>query len=461
MTALLVGCLLAAAAGVAVGSDRGAGGAADDPNAWLAGYLRYDTTNPPGNEGPAVAYLARILHRHGVATQTFFTADGRASLYARLEGRSDDGGLLLLHHVDVVPAEEGWSREPFAGDVVDGELWGRGAIDVKSLGIAHLAAFVDLAAAARRGELERDVAFLAVADEESGGVRGTAWLLEQHSEIFAGISGALGEGGSARQVNGRLLWWGVETAQKRPLWLRVKTRGRPGHASGLNPDSANHHLILALARMLELPHRWKVTDPVRRYLGALAPLHKGPLARRFADPDAWVGPDGPREFMAPGQAALFLDTVQVTVLSAGERINVVPAEAVARIDVRLLPDTDSDAFLRRLREALGPEVEVEVLLTSPPTPPSPVDGPLYRTVASVLGSEAPVVPAFISGFTDSRYLRARGIDTYGVSPFALEPQLLRGIHGPDERIPLAELERGVERMRRIVAAYAATPAAGR
>jgi acetylornithine deacetylase/succinyl-diaminopimelate desuccinylase-like protein len=432
------------------------GSAVGDPADWLAGYLRFDTVNPPGHEGPAVAYLARILHRHGVTTRTFFTADGRASLYARLEGRDDEGGLLLLHHVDVVPAGEGWSRDPFAAEVVDGELWGRGAIDVKSLGIAHLAAFLDLAA--RRDELQRDVVFLAVADEESGGGQGTAWLLEHHPELFAGVGGVLGEGGSARQVNGRLLWWGVETAQKRPLWLEVRAHGRPGHASGLNPGSANHLLIQALSRLLALPPHWQVTDPVRRYLGALAPLHRGKLARHFADPDAWVGPDGPRDFMLPGQAALFLDTVQVTVLSAGERINVVPAEAVARIDVRLLPDTDADAFLARAREALGPDVELEVLLTSPAAPPSPVDSPLYRAVAAVLGDEGPVVPAFISGFTDARYLRSRGIPTYGVSPFALEPQLLRGIHGPDERIPLAEFERGVERMRHMVSAYATAPA---
>lgn len=335
-------------------------------------------------------------------------------------------------------------------------MWGRGAIDVKSLGVAHLAAFLDLAAAPEA--LERDVAFLAVADEESGGVRGLAWLLESHPELFAGLGAAYGEGGSNKVANGRLIWWGVETAQKRPMWLAARAAGRAGHASGLNPSNAVHALVQGLDRVLALPREWRVSDPVRRYLRALAPLHEGGWRERYADPDAWIGPEGPRGPMSPGQSNLFLDSVQVTVLDAGERINVVPPVARAELDVRLLPDTDADAFLARLREAAGPRVELEVLLASPPAPPSPVDHPAYRAAAEVL--DGPVVPAFIAGFTDSRYLRARGIATYGVSPFLLEPQLLRGIHGPDERIPVAELERGVERMTAVVRRYATTPVAG-
>lgn len=425
--------------------------AAPAPAVWLANYLLIDTTNPPGDEAAAARFLARILHRYGIATRTFFHQEGRASVYARIDGRRADGALLLLHHLDVVPAGEGWSRDPFAAEVVDGELWGRGAIDAKSLGIAHLVAFLALAEAGE--ELERDVIFLAVADEENGG-GGTAWLWRHHPELFVGVGGVLGEGGIAKQVNGRLLWWGVETAQKRPLWLEVRARGRAGHASGLNPGNAVHTLVAALARLDSRQRRWKVTAPVRRYLRALAPLHQGATAERFADPDAWVGPAGPRGPMAPGQANLFLDSVQITVLKAGERINVVPSLARARIDVRLLPDTDAESFLAELRESLGPHVDVEVLLDSPAAAASPVDGRLYHTLETVLGPEAPVVPAFIAGFTDSRFFRARGVPTYGVTPFALEPQLLRGIHGVDERIPVEELLRGVERMKEIVRVYA-------
>jgi acetylornithine deacetylase/succinyl-diaminopimelate desuccinylase-like protein len=215
-----------------------------EPAEWLRGYLRFDTTNPPGGEAAAVAYLARILHRNGIATQTLVAPGGRASLYARLEGRREGDGLLLHHHVDVVAPGPDWTVPPFEGMVRDGALWGRGAIDVKSLGIAHLATLVALR---REGiQPERDVAFLAVADEESGGASGTAWLWRHHPELFEGIGAVYCEGGTNRAPRGNVEWWGLEVAQKRPLWLRVTAHGRPGHASGLNPHSAMHKLIGAL-----------------------------------------------------------------------------------------------------------------------------------------------------------------------------------------------------------------------
>lgn len=420
---------------------------------WLRGYLRFDTTNPPGGEAAAVAYLAAILHRNGIATQTLVTPDGRASLYARIEGRERGGGLLLHHHVDVVPPGAGWSVPPFEGLVRDGALWGRGAIDVKSLGIAHLAALIALRREGVRPE--RDVALLAAADEESGGENGTAWLWRRHPELFDGIGAVYGEGGTNRAPRGEVVWWGLEVAQKRPLWLRVTTSGRPGHASGLNPHSAMHQLVRALDRVLELPPRWHVSPAARIFFGAVAPLEGGQRAR-FADLDAWIGPEGPRGGMLPGLPNYFLDTVQITVIEGGERINVVPGEVSALLDVRLLPDTDGEVFLERLRSALGNDVTVEVLLTSPPAEPAPIGHPAYEAAAAVLGEEAPVVPAFIAGFTDSRYFRERGVATYGLSPFVLEGKVLRGIHGADERIPLEELDRGVARMQRIVARYAGT-----
>jgi acetylornithine deacetylase/succinyl-diaminopimelate desuccinylase-like protein len=429
-----------------------------EPARWLQGYLRIDTTNPPGREGRAAAYLAEILRREGIPSRLLATPDGRTSLYARLPasppragaGRGG-GGLLLLHHLDVGPAGPGWSVPPFAGTVRDGRLWGRGAIDDKSLGIAHLAAFVELK---RRGvPLARDVVFLAVADEESGGGRGVAWLLAEHPGLFAGVGAALGEGGRNQQVNGRLLWWGVEVAQKRPLWLAVEARGRGGHASGLNPGSATHRLVQGLARVLALPPRWRVTEPARAYLSALAPLHGGRLGALLADVDRALVPGRPPAGLPPGMANLLLDSVQVTMLAAGERINVTPQRATARIDVRLLPDTPAGPFLEAVEEALGDGVTTRVLLSSPPGTASPTGAGIYRLLERELGREAPVVPAFVPGFTDSRHLRGRGIPTYGFSPFALEPGDTLGIHGPDERIPLEELDRGVARMRAVVTAF--------
>jgi acetylornithine deacetylase/succinyl-diaminopimelate desuccinylase-like protein len=425
---------------------------------WLQQYLRIDTSNPPGNEHKAAAFLAGILHGEGIPTRLVVTPEGRTNLYARLSSpRSGGRAVLLLHHMDVVAAGPGWRVGPFSGLVRDGLLWGRGAIDDKSLGIAQLSAFIDLKR--RRVPLERDVIYMAVADEENGGLRGVGWLWAEHPELFKGVEAVMGEGGRSQVVNGKVLWWGIEVAQKRPLWLEVHTSGRGGHGAGLNPESANHQLVKGLARLLAVPLRWRVTPPARQYLRAIAPLHNDHWKRIFLNIDQVVPESGPKEFLLPGMGNLFLDTVQVTVLRGGQRINVIPARAAARLDIRLLPDTNAEAFLADVRRALGSDIEVKILLTSPPAAPSPAGGRFYDALARVLKEQGPVVPTFVPGFTDSRFFRERGIAAYGVSPFALSSEDSMGIHNPNERIPLAELDRGVERVRRALSLYASPASA--
>lgn len=424
---------------------------------WLQQYVRVDTSNPPGNEQRAADFLAGLLGKEGIASRVVRNPEGRANLWARLASPASGGrAVLLLHHMDVVPAGPGWSVQPFAGEVRDGSLWGRGTLDDKSLGIVQLAALVNLKR--RRVPIARDVIFLAVADEENGGQGGTAWLLAQHPELFQGVEAVIGEGGRSQTgAGGKLLWWGIEVAQKRPLWLEVSTSGRGGHGAGLNPESASHQLIKGLARLLGAPPRFHVSAPVRDYSRAIAPLQNPHWQRVFGNIDAVIAENGPKEFLMPGMANLFLDTVQVTVLRGGERINVIPETAVARIDVRLLPDTDSVAFLKEVRRLLGPGFGVKVLVTSPPSTPSPAAGRLYLAMERALKPEGPVVPTFIAGFTDSRFFRERGIPAYGLSPFLLGPEETQGIHGANERIPLRELDRGVVRMRQILSFYVSAP----
>jgi acetylornithine deacetylase/succinyl-diaminopimelate desuccinylase-like protein len=440
----LLGILLPAPAPAAAGLSEGA--------RWLQGYLRIDTSNPPGNEARAADFLEGILKSAGIPARRIVTPSGRTNLWARLSSPTSGGkAVVLLHHMDVVAPGPGWTVPPFGGLIKDGRLWGRGALDDKSLGIAQLAAFVELK---RRGRpLARDVVFLAVADEESGGGEGTGWLLANHPELFAGVEGVIGEGGRNQVTGGRLLWWGIEVAQKRPLWLEVLANGRGGHASGLNPGSAVHLLVSGLARMLALPFRYRVTPAARAYVQALAPLHNEHWRRILGNIDRVVGEKGPSEFLLPGMENLFLDTVQVTVVQGGERINVIPEKARALVDVRLLPDTDSQALLATLKEALGKDLTVKVVLTSRPAPPSPAAGRVWAAMAAALARQAPVVPAMIPGFTDSRYFRERGIAAYGLSPFALDGNDQRGIHGTDERIPISELDRGIERTRELLSFY--------
>ncbi len=421
-------------------------GAASREVDWLAGYVRIDTRNPPGGETVAAEYLAGLLHAEGIATELLVPPSGRASLLARLPATVPDApAIVLLHHLDVVPPGEGWSSAPFSGETRDGALWGRGTIDCKGLGIAQLAAFLDAATLpVRRSTL----LYLAVAGEESGGGEGAGWILAHHRDRLGVVEGVLNEGGANRAVGDRTLVWGIEIAQKRPLWLELSASGRPGHGAMANPESAAHQLIRALDRVLAAPRPWRVTAAARAHFAAAAkvdPQAARILARLDALEGLQIRPEG-----LPAIDALFTDTLQVTMLEGADQVNVVAPRASARLDIRLLPDSDETAFLAALAERLGPGIEIRVLLDAPPTASSPIDSRLFRALSTELGSRAPVVPVFIPAITDSRYFRALGIPAYGFSPFALDGTLLARVHGPDERIPLAAFDRGVAIYRQLV-----------
>jgi len=426
----------------------------DQATAWLQRYVQIDTTNPPGNEDRAASMLADILHREGIATSLFVSPSGRVSLYAKLtSGHPENGALVLLHHMDVVPAGPDWMLDPFGGAIQEGELWGRGSIDDKSLGIAHLAAF--LALHRNHVPLTRDVVFLATADEESGGGKGTGWLFEAHPELFEHVAAVLTEGGANRSVKDRVLWWGVEVTQKRPLWLEVSAHGEGGHGSRLDRNSAADRLVRGLARIVSRPPDWHISHDAKNYFESIARFQPAQYRQAYTKLDELAANGRLQEILLPGQPTYFLDTVQVTRLRAGERVNVIPAEASAQLDVRLLPDTDSQAFLDSMKKLLGPGLQVEVLLKSPPVSASPSSGPIWDCVTEVLGKTAPVVPSFIAGVTDARYFRRHGIPAYGVSPFALDGIEMRGVHGVDEAIPVTAFEQGVDLMTRIVQRCAA------
>jgi acetylornithine deacetylase/succinyl-diaminopimelate desuccinylase-like protein len=423
--------------------------AADQATPLLQQYLRIDTSNPPGNEALAAGMLADLLHRQGLSTRLLVSRNGRTSLYSRLEGGpSATGAVILMHHMDVVPPAPGWSTPPFSGKSEDGFIWGAGAVDDKSLGIAHLMAFLDLA---RRGEpLAHDVIFLAVADEETGGSEGTAWLLDRHAELFEDTIAVLTEGGSNRAFRGKLAWWGIEVAQKRPLWLRVSARGRGGHGSTASLATAPAQLLRGLARLLERSRDYRITEEARIFFEGLERIAPGKDEPWLAHVERAIENGTIESKLPPGQHNLFLDTVQVTVLEAGRQVNAVPARASAMIDIRLLPDADTDQTLDEIRQLLGPDISVEVLLQAPPAEPTPIDTAFYECLEGELHSEAPVVPSFIAGVTDARYFRERGIPAYGFSPFSLSPGDAQGVHGVDERILLRAFERGVVTMTRLV-----------
>ena len=416
----------------------------DDATDWLRQYIRFDSSTPEGTLA-AGAFLRDLLHREGIPTRWIVSPSGQPFLYARSgQAESTSRALLLLHHIDVVPAGDGWSQAPFAADVVGEDLFGRGSIDDKSLGIAHLVSFLRFHRRAQ--EPRREVVFLAVSGEEDGGMDGLGWLLESHPELFEGVEAVLTEGGNNRVYGDQLAWWGLEVTQKRPLWLKATASGRPGHGSSLNLHSAPHRLIRGLSYLVERPRNYRLTDEARDFLEAAAPMESPAFQAVVSNLDQILTDPEPEKHLLPAMPNYLLDTVHVNGLAAGDRVNVTPGEATAWIDVRLLPDTDQATFLESLRTEVGDDVLLEVLLSSPVVPPSPTDRPLYRCLEGALQPQAPVIPVFITAITDARFIRARGIAAYGFSPFILGAKELRGIHGSNEHIPLEVFAQGLETM---------------
>jgi acetylornithine deacetylase/succinyl-diaminopimelate desuccinylase-like protein len=409
---------------------------------WLSQYIRIDTSNPPGGEVHAADYLVQVLRREGVAARVIPSMPGRANVYARLKGRTRGNGLALVHHMDVVPAEpEGWSVPPFGGLVQDGQVWGRGALDAKGVGIAHLAAFI---AVKRSGyPLETDLVFLATADEESGGDAGLGWLTENRPELLQGIGYAITEGGTNVIRDGNLVYLGVEVTQKVPVWLRVTATGSSGHSAFQPSETASHRLVRGLDRLLRYQWPLSVHPAVARYFKSVAPFLPPDLQERMSQPEELIRtPDLIRRF-DPLHQSLLRNTVAVTVLRAGSKTNQAPEHAMAELDCRLLPSQDPEDFVEAVRQIINdPSIEIEPILQGSAAS-SPAASRLFDAVRQVtlrLEPGATVGTFVLPGFSDARWLRNQGIVSYGLDPFRLGEGQSAGIHGTDERIPVSELE---------------------
>ncbi len=415
----------------------------------LGEYLRIDTSNPPGNEARGAEFLGDVLRGEGIGFQLYESAPGRSSLLARLEGSGGGKPLILLNHIDVVPANpENWQVHPFSGEVADGFVWGRGALDMKGMGVMELMAFI---AAARGGlELERDVIFLAVADEEAGGHYGARMLLEEHGhELEAGV--VINEGGYAVMdlLPGRPFFM-VASAEKYGYGLRLTRHGVGGHGSMPTGQGALERLVPALARLLERARPVSINPTMRDFFARLAE-HWEILAPYREDGD----PETLRRLVEenaldaiPALSAVLRDTVSLNMLNAGIKINVIPDEAEAFLDCRLLPETQEDEFLAYVRTSLhDPETKIEVFTDMGRAPASPTQGPCFEAIErAVLANypDAAVSPFMVSGLSDSRFFRARGVPCYGIIPARLGLADLARIHGVDERIAARDVREGVK-----------------
>ena len=423
-------------------------------------YFRINTTNPPGNEAETMRWFARIFQQEGIPFDTASSAPGRGNIWARLRGGSQPA-LVLLHHMDVVPADpKYWNSDPFAATTKDSVVFARGALDTKTLGIVELEAFLALHRA--KVPLDRDVIFMATADEEAGGNFGAGWVVKNHPEAFKGAGILLNEGGDGTLGEDGRIQFGVEVTQKTPLWLKLTSVGKPGHGSTPPPASAVNRLIRALDRLQTYEFTPRVIPAVKSYLTAIAPSAPDKWKAGFADPSKLIADHNTLmelQVEQPAVAGLLRNTCSITMLQASNKINVIPPEAQAQVDCRLLPDQDRDAFLREFAAAINdPSITVETIIGFSAAVSS-TETPLYRAIVDVIRRGYPsasIAPSVSTGFTDSHWFRDLGIASYGFAPFLIPAAEEGGVHGNNERISIENIRKGTAMMVDLVRGVAAT-----
>lgn len=429
----------------------------------LQALLRTDTTNPPGNETPAAELCARSLSSAGLDPVLVGRTPERMNVIARLRGDGSLPPLLLNAHLDVVPAEAAsWSRPPFAGEIHDGWLWGRGAIDMKNMAAMSIAVLNRLAR--EKAKLKRDVIFCGSADEEAGSAEGAVWLVENHPELVRAEYG-LGEAGGFTLHLAGATFFPVQVAQKGVLWLTMRARGEPGHGSIPRRRGAVAKLAEAVAKVAAARLPAHATPELKRFVSGLASGLKAPA--RAALPLLATESIGPLALRAAGDTsfarsfgALLSNTASPTVLRAGSKTNVHPGVAECVIDGRTLPGQTRDSFLRELRAVVGDEVELEPFLEIDPAV-FPHQTPLFDLIARTLHElepEAKVVPCIVPGFTDAFAFKRLGCTFYGFAPLKLPrggPTFAELFHAHDERIPVEGFQWGAGALYRVVRDFCA------
>jgi len=415
----------------------------------LRRYLMIDTTNPPGNEIAGTRFLAEVLARDGIESETIEAAPGRASLRAKLAGDGSLGGIVLHHHIDVVYADRRyWTVDPFGGAIADGYLYGRGAIDMKSTGILHLAAMLALKRA--RVPLKRDLVFLATADEEAGSEFGAQYIADHRRDWLAGAEYAISELAAIHTDPSLSAPVGaIVISEKTGLPLVLTARGEPGHGSMPWPDTAPNRLVRALNRLLEAERPIRVLPEVQEFFTRVSGLMSAESAAGYDDLETSLrDPEFRARFLSNRQyAAMVRATFAVTMLRGSEKSNVIPPEASAQIDCRMLAGDDPQEIAGWVRGVVADE-HVEVRIAREPKIPnlSPPDTELYKAMADALHRRVPgvvVAPMILVAFTDSWVFRRCGLHGYGFSPFVMDDAELQGLHGNDERISLENLREGV------------------
>jgi acetylornithine deacetylase/succinyl-diaminopimelate desuccinylase-like protein len=417
------------------------------PPELLQNLIRFDTTNPPGNERPCIEYIDRLLTESGFSTTILAKDPQRPNLITRLAGQGKAPPLLLYGHVDVVTTErQSWQHPPFEGQLLNGFVWGRGALDMKGGIVMMLAALLRVKEEGL--PLAGDVVLALVSDEEAGGFFGARYLVEEHSHLFHGIRYAIGEfGGFSFTVAGRR-FYPVMVSEKQVCRLRATVRGPGGHGSLHWRGGAMAHLSKMLKRLDERPlpvHVTPVTRMMFREISSHLPFPQNVMLRQLLYPHLTqliLGLLGER-----GRAfePLFRHTVNATIVRGGDKVNVIPSEIVVDMDGRLLPGFSPDDLLAEVKQIVGSGVDLEVVRHDPG--PATPDLGMFDTLASILREADPSgvpVPMLLPAATDGRLFARLGIQTYGFLPMPLPADFnfSETIHSADERIPVDALEFG-------------------
>jgi acetylornithine deacetylase/succinyl-diaminopimelate desuccinylase-like protein len=418
----------------------------------LADYLRINTTNPPGNEMAAAKFLKGILDKEGIEAQILDSADlggNHANLYARLKGNGSKKAIALLHHMDVVPATASqWSVDPFSGTVKDGYIWGRGAIDMKGEAVAHLMAMIALK---RSGvPLNRDLVFIANADEEFTSTGGIVFV-KNHADLLKDVEYLITEATENSVVDGKVKYFAVGVAEKRTFWKRLTVRGIPSHGSRPTRNNPVPRLVAALDKIAKYETPLHATPGVQKFFRDISRLYPEPQRTWLSDVTRALGNSAAREWILNDVYwnAYLRNTISLTGLSGSNKTNVIPPEATAELDIRLLPDTDPDAFLATLQGIVGDTAVHWSTILEPKTPlESPIDTELFRAIERAARERAPdafVTTPMQTGATDRPTYRKLGIVTYAIDPFLTEQaERQKGVHGNNERLSVANVGFGIK-----------------
>jgi len=417
-------------------------------------YLRINTSNPPGNEIEAAKWFKAMFDQNGIQNEIFEYKPGRANIIARIKGSGSKRPIILLSHTDVVTADaSAWEVEPFSGEIRQGAIYGRGAIDMKSVGLVQLMTM--LIVKQQNIPLSRDLIFLATADEEVHD-EGSIWMIANKADLFKDAEYLITEGGDNLLEGNAVRYVGVDVAEKAPFWVQLTATGQPGHGSRPIADSATNRLVRAMHRIINWDTPIKLLPAVEKFFKDVAPLQSESMRSKFANiRESLNDPNFVRELSSQREYNFLVrNTISLTMLSGSKQTNVIPTVATCNLDVRLLPGENTEEFLTALKTVIAdPTIKIENVNTFKPPNSSAIDTELFRIISQVTKAnhpEAIVTTKMLSGYTESQLYRQLGVVAYGWAPFYTTIEENQGVHGNNERISVKNIREGTREFFEVV-----------